>query len=325
MSAYATEKAVAIAAVTAAAKLCQYVRKNTLENAMEKDDKSPVTIADYGAQAVVCKALLESFPTDPVVAEEDAGNLCGRNLERVTECVQTVESQANHEDIPRWINHGNGTVSQRYWTLDPIDGTKGFLRGDQYAVALALVADGQVQVGVMACPALEEAGALFVAVRGQGATMQRLSTHDGNVSTSSSPPSIRVSNENPRMVESWESAHSNQPLQKAIAAATGMTTDSIRMDSQAKYGIVASGQAALYLCLPNPGKPHYKENIWDHAAGCLVVEEAGGTVTDMHGNCLDFTQGEKLMGTGVVVSNGDIHFKVLQALQQHLDGKAPDK
>lgn len=63
------------------------------------------------------------------------------------------------------------------WTLDPIDGTKGFLRGGQYAVCLALVVDSVVQLGVMGCPNLPisssdpdgQKGCLFVAVKGQGA------------------------------------------------------------------------------------------------------------------------------------------------------------
>jgi 3'(2'), 5'-bisphosphate nucleotidase len=62
------------------------------------------------------------------------------------------------------------------WTLDPIDGTKGFLRGEQYAVCLALIVDSQVEVGVIGCPNLphdlngnlEDKGVLFVAIKGQG-------------------------------------------------------------------------------------------------------------------------------------------------------------
>ena len=199
--------------------------------------------------------------------------------------------------------------------IHSFDGTKGFLRGDQYAVALALIDDGEVKVGVMACPTLtmggSDDGCLFVAVRGQGTTVQSLK--DGE------PLPVRVATTtttNPRMVESFESAHSNQSLQKAIAEAAGISADSLRMDSQAKYGIVASGEAALYLRLPNPKKPDYKENIWDHAAGSIVVEEAGGRVTDMNGQALDFTKGDKLTGTGVVVSNGEIHDKVLAAISQ---------
>jgi 3'(2'), 5'-bisphosphate nucleotidase len=70
------------------------------------------------------------------------------------------------------------------WTLDPIDGTKGFLRGGQYAVCLALIVDAQVQLGVIGCPNLPydptkpsgevDHGCIFVAVRGQGAHQVRL-------------------------------------------------------------------------------------------------------------------------------------------------------
>ncbi|MGB7415640.1 MAG: inositol monophosphatase family protein, partial [Thermosynechococcaceae cyanobacterium] len=83
------------------------------------------------------------------------------------------------------------------------------------------------------------------------------------------------------------------------------------------YGAVASGSAALYLRLPSPKSPDYREKIWDHAAGTIVVEEAGGRVTDMHGKPLDFSQGAKLVDNrGVIVSNGLIHDQVLAALQQ---------
>jgi 3'(2'), 5'-bisphosphate nucleotidase len=67
-----------------------------------------------------------------------------------------------------------GGAKGRFWTLDPIDGTKGFLRGEQFAVCLALIVDGQVQLGVLGCPNLGvekngSKGALYVAVKGQGA------------------------------------------------------------------------------------------------------------------------------------------------------------
>ena len=52
------------------------------------------------------------------------------------------------------IDHGNGEPADLFWTLDPIDGTKGFLRGDQYAVALALIKEGKPVLGVLGCPNL---------------------------------------------------------------------------------------------------------------------------------------------------------------------------
>jgi 3'(2'), 5'-bisphosphate nucleotidase len=315
---YDKEKQVVIAAATLAAKLCEQVRAD-IPQAIEKKDKSPVTVADFGAQAVICKALAEHFPDDPVVGEEDATELrkpeMAETLTKVTGYVQGLLPDATSEDVTRWIDHGNGKVSPRYWTLDPIDGTKGFLRQDQYAVALALVENGEIKVGVLACPAMAldggKTGALYVAVRGEGATMVPLSGGDPQ------PLKVVTSDDvaNFRFVESVEAAHGDQSRQNAIAQAVGITTESVRVDSQAKYGIVASGKAALYLRLPSPKYPDYRENIWDHAAGAIVVEEAGGRVTDMHGKPLNFADGSKMMNNrGVVVSNGPIHDKVIAAL-----------
>ncbi|MEM9978898.1 MAG: 3'(2'),5'-bisphosphate nucleotidase [Cyanobacteria bacterium P01_D01_bin.2] len=314
--AYEKEKEIAIAAVQAAATICEKVRAEMVPEAIEKSDKSPVTVADFGAQAIVCKMLKDAFPTDPIVGEEDADDLrtpeMADRLAKVTHYVQAVLPEATDAQVPSWIDQGNGDVSPRYWTLDPIDGTKGFLRGDQYAVALAMVEDGEIKVGVLGCPALtlgDRSGILFVAVRGEGAMMMDL---DG-----SNPEKISVTSSSDtdhfRFVESV--AHGDQALHARIAESAGITTESIRMDSQAKYGAVASGNAVLYLRLPSAKYPDYREKIWDHAAGVIVIEEAGGKVTDMHGKTLDFSKEPRFVDTqGVIVSNGEIHDKVLAAL-----------
>ncbi|MGB3138248.1 MAG: inositol monophosphatase family protein, partial [Nodosilinea sp.] len=120
-----------------------------------------------------------------------------------------------------------------------------------------------------------------------------------------------------RLVESVESGHGNLSQQAVVAEAVGITIPSLQMDSQAKYAAVAAGQAALYLRLPSPKTPDYREKIWDHAAGVLVVEEAGGRVTDMRGQPLDFASAARFPNNpGVVASNGAIHGAVLEALRQ---------
>ncbi|MBD1873826.1 3'(2'),5'-bisphosphate nucleotidase [Nodosilinea sp. FACHB-131] len=316
---YDQEKQTAIAAVIQAAQLCEAVRQGLVPAAIEKNDKSPVTIADYGAQALICKALAEAFPSDPVVGEEDTTDLrqpeTAAVLAAVTEQVQNAIPSATDSDVLSWIDHGNGDVAPRYWTLDPIDGTKGFLRGDQYAIALALVVDGDIKVGVLGCPFLSfdggETGLLFAAVRGEGTVMMSL--------TGGNPQPVKVTAADDvdrlRLVESVESGHGDLSQQAQVAQAVGITTPSIRMDSQAKYAAVAAGQAALYLRLPSPKTPDYREKIWDHAAGVLVVEEAGGRVTDMHGKPLDFASAARFPNNpGVVASNGAIHDTVLKAL-----------
>jgi 3'(2'), 5'-bisphosphate nucleotidase len=317
------EAAVALEAVREAAALCQEVRTEMVGEALTKEDRSPVTVADFGAQAVICRRLQQEFPGDPVVGEEDSAALrTPENTEalaRVSGYVGRHVPGATDGDVTGWIDHGNGAVGSRFWTLDPIDGTKGFLRGDQYAVALALIVDGDLKVGALACPALPVDlddpsaghGLVFTAVRGQGAFAAPAAGGE--------PQPIRVADgtgvEGFRLVESVVKAHGNMSMQERIAASIGFGSEPVRMDSQAKYGAVARGQAALYLRLPSPKSPDYRENIWDHAAGAIVVEEAGGTVTDMWGRSLDFAGGARMVDNrGVVVSNGPIHERVLEAL-----------
>ena len=321
---YQKETQVGVAAVTAAARLCQQVRA-AIPTAMEKEDRSPVTVADYGSQAIVCQALAAAFPDDPIVGEEDAAELRdpanAEILSRVTTYVRAQVPEAESERVADWIDRGNGNVADRYWTLDPIDGTKGFLRGDQYAIALALVEGGDLKVGILACPALPldlrqpdgPTGLLFVAVRGEGTQMMLLGESEGRPVKVVTPENA----ENFRFAESVEASHGDRDLQAAIAQKVGFVSPPARLDSQAKYGVVASGQAALYLRLPSPKYPDYREKIWDHAAGAIVVEEAGGRVTDMFGKPLDFASGAKMENNrGVVASSGSLHDAVIAALQE---------
>jgi len=102
-----------------------------------------------------------------------------------------------------------------------------------------------------------------------------------------------------------------------VAAELGITAEPRRLDSQAKYAIVARGEAQIYLRIPT--KKGYEEKIWDHAAGCLCVQEAGGRVSDLDGRDLDFSQGRTLKANrGVVATNGKIHDQVLAAVGPRL-------
>ena len=314
---YDKEKEIAVEAVRIAVALCERVRED-IPAAIEKSDKSPVTVADFGAQALICKILGEAFPEDSIVGEEDADSLgkpeMADTLAKVACYVGEQIPDVTPEKVIIWINGGNGTVTSRYWTVDPVDGTKGFLRNDQYAVALALIEEGEVKVGVLGCPAMplenSGTGVLYVAVRGEGSFMMPLA------GIAMTPLQVVGAEDlkNRRFVESVESSHGDQDRQNRIARAAGITAPSLRVDSQAKYGMVASGKAALYLRLPSPQAPDYRENIWDHAAGSIVVEEAGGRVTDMNGKSLDFTAPQMIHNRGVIVSNGIIHDRVLQEL-----------
>ena len=140
---YTQEKQVALGAVAEAAKLCAAVREEMVgAGALEKADRSPVTVADFGAQALVCQRVITAFPQDIIVGEEDSADLQKSEnipkLTKVTQFVQRFHADATPQLVCEWIDRGNGAVAERFWTLDPIDGTKGFLRNDQYAIALVL-------------------------------------------------------------------------------------------------------------------------------------------------------------------------------------------
>lgn len=320
-----SRKQIAINAVQKAGELCQQVQDEMVStDAIQKSDRSPVTVADFGSQALICQAIGDAFPEDVIVAEEDAQSL-KQNLvllERVTEYVRRFATEDTQKpkvistkNICEWIDRGSGEISNSFWTLDPIDGTKGFLRNDQYAIALAWIVEGEVQLGVLGCPNLPhqldvpnpERGCLFVAVRGEGTTIY---TTNGELLEKA-----HVSENATRLAESFESTHGDSNTHIKIAKELGLNKPPLQIDSQAKYGIVARGEASLYIRLPNPAYPDYRECIWDHAAGLIVVEEAGGKVTDANGKPLRFLTGRRMTeNRGVVVTNASLHEQVLSVL-----------
>ncbi|MAG32495.1 MAG: 3'(2'),5'-bisphosphate nucleotidase [Deltaproteobacteria bacterium] len=325
-----TELEAAIVAVRDAATVCQNVQQNLVTAAtLEKKDRSPVTVADFASQALVCSSLLGSSAIREVVGEEDAVELREAGAEQTRDKVVQHVRNVRGADVAvdqalDWIDLGgvdpDGSID-RYWTLDPIDGTKGFLRGEQYAIALGLIEHGRVVLGVLGCPNLVgpdgKPGCLLSAARGLGAQARPLLGAGGEGSTA-----IRVSSVTEtsaaRFCESVESGHSDQDQSAQIARALRISEEPVRVDSQCKYAIVARGEAQIYLRLPT--RKDYREKIWDHAAGLVVVEEAGGRVTDVRGHDLDFGHGRTLdNNAGVVATNGPIHEAVLQAVSQHVD------
>lgn len=324
--AYETERRIAAEAVVKACRLCQVVRTALVsEQTLAKKDRSPVTVADFGAQALVSAALAEAFPHDPLMGEEDAGQLrepANAELKnRVVRHVGAVGPKLNTEQILAAIDRGTygGGSQGRFWVLDPIDGTKGFLRGQQYAVALALIEDGEVVVGVLGCPNLPldwarpegPAGCLFIAVRGQGAVMRTIeAAQERPIAVTAVADSAQAA-----FCESVESAHSAHEDSARVAAILGVKAAPTRIDSQCKYGAVARGDASIYLRLPT-GRD-YEEKIWDHAAGWLVVTESGGRVSDICGRPLDFSLGRTLKNNkGIIATNGRIHDRVVEAVRQ---------
>jgi 3'(2'), 5'-bisphosphate nucleotidase len=269
------------------------------------------------------------LPGDPIVAEEDTTDL---EKPEHAALMATLLVALNHgggepwsrADMLRHIGsggHGGGGAG-RFWTLDPIDGTKGFLRGDQYAIALALLEAGRVVFGVLGCPRLElpesdapgaplRRGWLCVAAGGK-AWAESL---DG-VARRSLAANPVTATADMVVCESVEAGHSAHGVSAQVAAALGSTRAPLRMDSQAKYAAVAAGLADAYLRLPTRGD--YQEKIWDHAAGAFVLETAGGRVSDVRGVPLDFSRGRTLAANrGVLATAAGVHDAVVRAVVPH--------
>ncbi len=326
ISSYQLERRIAVESVVQACRLCQQVQGHLDSNkVLGKKDGSPVTVADFGAQALISIHLSRYFPYDALVGEEEAVQL--RRTENidlkkeVIRQVQCIKDNLRPNQILDAIDRAASSSGRegRFWTVDPIDGTKGFLRGHQYAVALALLEQDEVVVAVLGCPNLplnglvpgHETGSIFVAVKGEGAVMRGIrdaGQKEINVSDVTDPARAVL-------CESFESSHVSHGDSARISKHLGIKQPHIRMDSQCKYGIVARGDATVYLRITPDDS--YLEKIWDHAAGVLIVHEAGGKVTDLKGQHLDFSTGRTLTNnSGIIATNRRLHDKVVEAIEK---------
>jgi 3'(2'), 5'-bisphosphate nucleotidase len=325
---YAAETEFARQLVAEACELTRRVQEEVVaaSDALTKGDRSPVTLADLTVQAVVGRRLAERFPSDAFLAEEDSGSLTDSPAmaDKVVSLACSAMPELDLGRIAEALDRGNhpGGPEGRHWVLDPVDGTKGFLRGQQYAIALALVDRGRVVVGALGCPNLPAPGQrgngdgwIFHAARGAGAWASPVEGGDSAqamVDSITDPAGAVV-------CESVEAAHAAHSVQAGIARRLGIAAEPYRIDSQCKYAVLARGEASIYLRLPRDES--YREKVWDHAAGAIVIEEAGGRVSDLDGHPLDFSKGRRLAtGRGIIATNGLLHDRVLEACTAELSG-----
>lgn len=304
-------------AVRQAAALTRRVQVLNAAGMMKEGE--PVTIADYGSQAILCHAINALYPDDAVLAEESGEQfqeLVGESdRELITSLVAEILQQpVSQDDLIQWMNSGRGHEAERTWVIDPVDGTKGFIAARRYCIACGVLEEGLPAAGILCCPgypAGQSTGLLFFAERGV-AQMEKLEGGGKTyrIAVSSQPKGLS----NIRAVESVESDHADHEGMLEVFKAAGFINPKLeRIDSQDKYGMVACGDADVYVRLPKGGKAH---KVWDHAAGVAIVQAAGGVVTDLDGSLLDFSLGRTLANNKgmVVTSGGKLHDRLLEAL-----------
>ncbi|KAK3684096.1 hypothetical protein B0T22DRAFT_269802 [Podospora appendiculata] len=347
-SLYDAELAVALTAIRAAAKISRAVLDSSNKGALLKADLTPVTVADYAVQAVLTDTLHSAFPLDGLVGEESSGDLHSNPalvdhvLSLIKECDDGSAKQApsTPESLCSLIDlcsasTPTGPDSGRAWIFDPIDGTATFLRGEQYAINVALLIDGQQILSAVACPllsptvtptapltntTLSRTGCILTAIRGHGTFLHPL------LPTSSSPPPIllprhcdAVPLSSLRSVTSYNTLPSGlDPLHAQITRSLGAAfPDNDLLGWIPRWTALALGQANMTVWIYRSRTRHAK--IWDHAGAMLLFEEVGGMVTDVDGRPIDLSRGRLLEGNfGFVAAPRGVHHLVLRAVRETL-------
>lgn len=324
------------AAVFHACAVCRRVQKDLAGiGRMTKDDRSPVTIADFACQAVVARTLAEQLGAVTLVAEENAAELRSqvatgdrRLSDMVLEALRPEWPGATLDEVLDAIDTGAGEPSSDdihgFWTLDPIDGTKGFLRGGQYAVSLAWIENGAAVMGYLGCPNLSKDfnrpfddpdphGTIYFASAGAG--LYEAAADDTHEAPLHLRRLARAPDEPLRLCESVDGSHTSHDAAGRIMERLGEMAEPSRLDGQGKYAVVARGQADVYMRLPK--KSGYIERIWDHAAGAIIAMEAGLSVTDVNGKPLNFGCGRGLdQNRGIVVAEPALHGQLMQVIEE---------
>jgi 3'(2'), 5'-bisphosphate nucleotidase len=212
-----------------------------------KVDGSPLTRADRMAQSMISAGLARLTPNYPQLSEE---------------ATLTPWSERQH-----W---------QRYWLIDPLDGSKEFLqRNGEFTVNIALIEAGAPRLGVVFAPALQ---LLYSAdVSAQQAFCNGQAIHTQPPLCSNGPRRILVSR-----------SHASSADSQTNLTGAGTVDTVIPMGSSLKFCHIAAGKADLY-------QRFGPTNEWDTAAGQAILEAAGGSVTSLDGKPLRYNQKEELL------------------------------
>lgn len=348
-SPYSKELQVAIGAIQSAAKLSQAVISIDDKGIIEKDDLSPVSIADFAIQALLTSTIHHAFPDDKFVGEESAADL--RNnpalLARVWELLQGLqedeakslcklpESPERMCEMIDWCGFGEpgGPQAGRVWVFDPIDGTKTFVRREAYAINVALLEGSKQVLSIVGCPTLSidasapvtntsldptGRGCIVFAAKGFGTYVRPL------VATS-------PHEEQARRVEPHAETDSPQTL-RPVSCYNMLDSgvDDVHQLIMERLNIETRGcdllawvlrWVTLGLGLANMTVWVYKQRsrsgkIWDHAGAMLLFEEVGGKITDIDGKPIDLGVGRKMTANhGFVAAPRAMHPLVLATVQ----------
>ena len=273
-----------------------------------------------------------------IIGEEDSTEISDSILPKIQEIFSQFPSMKDIdlstkscvEKILRSNKFVEGMKS--YWTVDPIDGTKGFIRGDQYCVCIAMI-DAEREkpiLSALACPNLMssdgERGLLMISIASIGNFTCKIGDEIDSLKPMPKVP-IHSNLSEAIFTGAFVSSHTNPLEIDGIKSSFANEIPVIRMDSQCKYGLLALGRAHVYYrrhSSKDPGarrdwKCDYVEAIWDNAPGYLFVKESGGQVTDFDGKDLIFPPKKHFTITGGILASmltPELHQKVISIVKE---------
>ncbi len=227
----------------------------------------PVSLADLESSALIVRRLGEAFPDDAILSEEIPDDSTRLNKSRV-------------------------------WMIDPIDGTRDFLRGEPgYVVMIGLCIDGRPKVGAVAQPVT---GNVWLGAVGAGAWKEGPGGEREPIRRSAIAETKQI-----RLVSS--KSHRTEYYER-FRRALGITDEFALGSVGLKVSLVAEGTRDLYVY------PGSQTKIWDSCGPEAILTAAGGTMTDSDGKALCYTNLTLHNPRGLVASNGLVHAKALEAI-----------
>ncbi|MBN2156534.1 MAG: hypothetical protein JW776_10870 [Candidatus Lokiarchaeota archaeon] len=297
MSKYKQEIELARKLVKKAAGITEWFRETGFRT-LEKRDHSPVTLADYASQIFINYNLRKVFPGDQIFAEEVIDELSSSQEEIIQRCFH--DQKIDIKNLKSTLNY-RGNLSNRQWTIDPVDGTKGFVEHLSYSIGISLVVNSEPIVSAIAAPNYDDDGlAVFSAELGQGAeaSFGGRKFHPVHVSSQKQLKNARV----------CISLHNLSDATLSFLNKIGIKeSNRLSMDGMGKFCKIADGSYDFYTHL-NRSKMY----SWDFCPGDLLVREAGGFSTDISGKKLQFKEKIcEITAPGYVFSNEHLHKEIL--------------
>lgn len=240
-------------AVAAGGEILAVYNQDKIIDVTLKDDNSPLTDADRRAHALIVSRLEALTPSLPVLSEES----------------EPVDYQTR-------------TTWERYWLVDPLDGTKEFVkRNGEFTVNIALIENGQATMGVVHVPV---SGVTYLGKLGAGAWKQDQGLENTIITSATIDPAAN----NVRVVASR--SHRDDQLDRLIEVIEAELgeADVVSMGSSLKICLLAEGKADIYPRLAPTSE-------WDTAAAHAVLSAAGGEIFDTRFNPLRYNQKQELL------------------------------